>query len=117
LKEKVDAGADLIITQVRAVPTLTATFRSYLSLILSAACARFFFLQMIFDAPVYKAFVDACRAHDILVPIVPGIMCIQVCSCSTSLGAAGPRSFPDVLGGASMPKFFYISCLAELWRV
>eukprot|EP00049_Salpingoeca_infusionum_P026010 m.23206 g.23206 ORF g.23206 m.23206 type:complete len:331 (+) comp8462_c0_seq2:74-1066(+) len=47
LKQKVDAGASFIIT------------------------------QMVFDAQVYKAFVDACKAKDITVPILPGIMCIQ----------------------------------------
>ncbi|EDQ89425.1 uncharacterized protein MONBRDRAFT_32490 [Monosiga brevicollis MX1] len=47
LKAKVDAGADLIIT------------------------------QMVFDAPVYGAFLKACKAYGINIPVVPGIMCIQ----------------------------------------
>ncbi|EGD79531.1 methylenetetrahydrofolate reductase [Salpingoeca rosetta] len=47
LQQKIDAGADLIIT------------------------------QMVFDADVYESFVKACRARGITVPIVPGIMCIQ----------------------------------------
>jgi len=47
LKEKVDAGADFVIT------------------------------QMFLDAQVYLDFVTACRAHGIKVPIVPGIMCLN----------------------------------------
>merc|ERR1719188_1630847 len=47
LKEKVDAGAQFVIT------------------------------QMFLDAGVYLQFVKDCRAHDINVPIVPGIMCLN----------------------------------------
>ena len=47
LKSKVDAGADMIIT------------------------------QMFFDVAVYAAFVTACRQHGIHCPIVPGIMVLQ----------------------------------------
>lgn len=46
LKQKVDAGAQFIIT------------------------------QMFLDSLVYRDFVQACRAHGINVPIVPGIMCL-----------------------------------------
>merc|ERR1712151_267085 len=47
LKEKVDAGADFIIT------------------------------QMFLDAQVYLDFAQECRACGISVPIVPGIMCLN----------------------------------------
>lgn len=47
LKEKVDAGADFVIT------------------------------QMFLDGQVYLDFVAACRLHGIMVPIVPGIMCLN----------------------------------------
>lgn len=47
LRSKVQAGADLIVT------------------------------QMVFDADVYATFVHDCRAVGITVPIIPGIMCIN----------------------------------------
>jgi len=47
LKDKVDAGADFIIT------------------------------QMFFDVQVYKSFCEACVACGINVPVVPGIMCLN----------------------------------------
>jgi len=50
LKEKIDAGADFIIT------------------------------QLFFEAEVFLQFVRDCREIGILCPIIPGIMPIQVCS-------------------------------------
>ncbi len=47
LKQKCDAGGDLIIT------------------------------QLFFDVEVFLTFVEACRAIGITVPILPGIMCIS----------------------------------------
>merc|ERR1719394_817552 len=47
LKEKIDAGADFIIT------------------------------QMFLDANVYLAFVEDCKKWGINVPVVPGIMCLN----------------------------------------
>ncbi|CBN79552.1 conserved unknown protein [Ectocarpus siliculosus] len=47
IKEKVDAGADFIIT------------------------------QMFFDPAVYASYIKACRDRGIEVPVVPGLMCIN----------------------------------------
>lgn len=47
LKEKIDAGGELIIT------------------------------QMFFDTEVYKTFVNDCRKWGINVPVIPGLMCLN----------------------------------------
>ena len=40
------------------------------------AGAQFIVTQMFFDCDVFEDFVKACRAHGITIPIIPGIMCI-----------------------------------------
>jgi methylenetetrahydrofolate reductase (NADPH) len=57
LKEKVDAGASLIIT------------------------------QMFFDVAVFKSFMDDCVAAGITVPIVPGLMLVQAAGGFTRMTA------------------------------
>ena len=64
LKAKVDAGANIIVT------------------------------QMFFDVEVYLSFVDACRAAGIKVPIVPGIMCITACAPPTLFELQLPPTQP-----------------------
>lgn len=56
LKEKVDAGADFVIT------------------------------QLFFRAETFLKFLDDCRAIGITCPILPGIFPIQVTHCSLSEG-------------------------------
>jgi methylenetetrahydrofolate reductase (NADPH) len=67
LKQKVDAGADFIVT------------------------------QMFFDNQKYFDFVKACRDEGIQVPIVPGIKPISVASQLTNLPRAFNIDIPDVL--------------------
>lgn len=55
LKQKVDLGANFIVT------------------------------QMFFDVNKYKAFVDKCRAHDITIPIIPGLKPLTTSKQLTSL--------------------------------
>jgi methylenetetrahydrofolate reductase (NADPH) len=41
------------------------------------AGAKFIITQMFFDVEIYGYFVHQCRAYGIMVPIIPGIMCIS----------------------------------------
>ena len=93
LKEKVDAGADFILTQAGFFLTLMRANsfwftcvrfclgsheRRALFLMLFALCLLGWFLvQMFFDTDVYLAFVEDCRRVGIMVPVVPGIMCLN----------------------------------------
>lgn len=55
LKEKIDAGADFIVT------------------------------QFFYDADVFLSYVTRCRAAGINCPIIPGLMPIHVCAVLTVL--------------------------------
>lgn len=70
LKEKVDAGADYVVT------------------------------QMFFDAPAYFAFVQKCRDHGITVPIIPGIKVLTTPKHLTSLPKHFYLNIPDTLANA-----------------
>jgi len=67
LKQKVDAGADYVIT------------------------------QMVFSAPVYRAFVDRARAIGIRVPIIPGVKPITNARQLRSIPREFHVSLPDEL--------------------
>ena len=72
LKEKVDAGADFIIT------------------------------QLFFKAATFKKFVDDCRGVGIQCPIIPGIMPIQVLDYTAPFSSVlniSPRSRATTLCG------------------
>jgi len=72
LKEKVDAGADYIVT------------------------------QMFFDNQKYFDFVDLCREHDINIPIIPGLKPLTRKNQIARLPSIFYVNFPDDLVDAMM---------------
>jgi len=94
LKAKVDAGADVIIT------------------------------QMFFDVATYAAFVDAARARGITVPIVPGIMVLQSAAgfkkmtgfCKTRVPDDVKRGVDAVAGDDAALKAFGIDLGVDMCR-
>ncbi len=62
-----------------------------------AAGAEFIVTQMFFDNQVYFRFVDQCRAHDIAVPIIPGLKPMATLNHLTVLPQFFHLDIPDVL--------------------
>ncbi|KAJ8611663.1 hypothetical protein CTAYLR_007887 [Chrysophaeum taylorii] len=87
LKAKVDAGADVVIT------------------------------QMFFDVGTYAAFVQACRQTGIMCPVVPGIMLLQAAAgfkkmtafCKTRVPPALAAKVEELAGDDAALKAFGIS--------
>eukprot|EP00568_Trieres_chinensis_P006877 CAMPEP_0183299732 /NCGR_PEP_ID=MMETSP0160_2-20130417/6379_1 /TAXON_ID=2839 ORGANISM="Odontella Sinensis, Strain Grunow 1884" /NCGR_SAMPLE_ID=MMETSP0160_2 /ASSEMBLY_ACC=CAM_ASM_000250 /LENGTH=428 /DNA_ID=CAMNT_0025462031 /DNA_START=201 /DNA_END=1487 /DNA_ORIENTATION=+ len=94
LKEKVDAGADFIIT------------------------------QMFFDAEVYATFVKDCRDWGIDCPVVPGLMCINAYNgfkkmtkfCKTRVPAELERKMDSIKDDAKAIKAFGVEFGAKTCR-
>ncbi|KAL7498628.1 hypothetical protein ACHAWT_006485 [Skeletonema menzelii] len=94
LKEKVDAGADFIIT------------------------------QMFFDAEVFKTFVEDCRKWGINCPVVPGLMCINAYPgfkkmtkfCKTRVPKALEEKMESMKDDADAIKKFGVEYGAEVCR-
>jgi methylenetetrahydrofolate reductase (NADPH) len=92
LKEKVDAGADLIIT------------------------------QMFFDVEVFQIFVKDCRDHGIHCPIIPGLMCINAYAgfrkmigfCKTRVPPSLEEKMESIKGDKDAVKKFGIEFGAEV---
>mmetsp|Transcript_24941 Transcript_24941/g.53134 ORF Transcript_24941/g.53134 Transcript_24941/m.53134 type:complete len:413 (+) Transcript_24941:115-1353(+) len=94
LKEKVDAGADFIIT------------------------------QMFFDAEVFKTFVNDCRTWGIECPVVPGLMCINAYPgfkkmtkfCKTRVPKSLEEKMDSMADDATAIKKFGVEFGAEICR-
>lgn len=87
LREKVDAGADYIVT------------------------------QMFFDNKVFFDFVDRCRAAGITVPIIPGLKVIRTVAHLQSLPKAFHLSIPDELSDAIVADPKNAGSIGEEWSV
>lgn len=94
LKEKVDAGADMIIT------------------------------QMFFDVEVFKAFVTKCREWGIVCPIIPGLMCINAYGgfrkmsmfCKTRVPKDLDEKMESIKDNAAAVKIFGVEFGAQVCR-
>ena len=76
LKQKVDAGAEFIVTQVRHRRHARARGPGHVLTCPLPACCLVL-AQMFFEVSVFNAFVSACREVGIACPIIPGIMLVQ----------------------------------------
>eukprot|EP00903_Cladosiphon_okamuranus_P011186 g10555.t1 len=94
MKEKVNAGADFIIT------------------------------QMFFDPAVYASYLEACRSRGITVPVVPGLMCINAFGgfkkmtgfCFTRVPPALMAKLEEIQGDEKAVKAFGVEHGAEMCK-